>query len=60
MKCPYAVNTRIITQISFEHDDNGIPTTQTAIENQEIAFPDCLERDCAAWIDGRCQYRGVN
>lgn len=60
MKCPYAVNTRIITQIRFEYDDCGAQTTQTAVENQEATFPDCVRDDCADWLDGRCQYRGAN
>lgn len=57
MKCPYAVNTKIITQIGFVHDGDGLPVTQTAIEKQEASFLDCINECCAAWYNGRCQYR---
>lgn len=58
MKCPYAVNTKIITQIGFAHDDSGLPVTQTAVESQESDFLDCVKEDCAVWRDGCCQYNG--
>lgn len=56
MKCPYVVNTKIITQIGFKHDADGLPVTQTAIENQESTLSDCIEGNCAAWQNGHCQY----
>lgn len=52
MKCPYAVNTKIVTKIGFKYDDNGLPVTQTAIEGQKVMFPECIKRECAAWHDG--------
>ena len=58
MKCPYAVNTKIVTKIGFKYDDNGLPVTQTAIEGQEVLFPECIKRECAAWHDGGCWYHG--
>lgn len=39
MKCPYAVNTKIVTKIGFKYDDNGLPVTQTAIDHLS-GYPD--------------------
>lgn len=59
MKCPYAVNQHMVSQTTFEYDDDGKQTAQQTVENNNAEFVTCLERECGAWRDGRCQYRGI-
>lgn len=56
MKCPYAVNRKTVSQTIFEHDEEGVQTFQQTVETNDASFPDCLQQECGAWKDGRCQY----
>lgn len=56
MKCPYAVNRKTVSQTMFEHDENGVQIFQQTVEMNNASFPDCLQQECGAWKDGRCQY----
>ena len=60
MKCPYAVNRNVNQQTIYEYGDNGEMTFQQVIENNTAEFVDCLEENCGAWRDGRCQYNQVD
>lgn len=59
MKCPYAVTCRMVSRTTFEYDEDGNQTSQQTVENNNAEFVTCLERECGAWRDGRCQYRGI-
>lgn len=58
MKCPYAVNRRTVSQTNFEYNEEGVQTFQQTVENNTASFLDCLEMECGAWKDGRCEYHG--
>lgn len=58
MKCPYAVNRRTVSQTNFEYDEEGVQTFQQTVENNTASFLDCLGKECAAWKDDHCEYRG--
>lgn len=60
MKCPYAVNRNVNQQTIYEYGDNGEMTFQQVIENNTAEFVDCLEENCGAYRDGRCQYNQVD
>lgn len=60
MKCPY--NSDQTVQINVNHytfDENGNCTEHRhkLVERRDLM--DCLREDCAAWCDGRCEYRGA-
>lgn len=57
MKCPYAVDRHCVTQTHFEYDEEGVETFRQTVEDNTAEFVDCLKDGCAAWRDGRCQYR---
>lgn len=59
MKCPYAVNRRMVSQTTFEFDEEGKQTAQQTVENNNAEFVTCIERKCGAWCDGRCQYHEI-
>ncbi len=60
MFCPYAVHRRIVTQTTFEHDENGNQIMQQTIEENKAEFLPCLLQECGAWRSvGRCQYSRI-
>lgn len=56
MKCPYAVNRKTVSQTTYEYNEDGIPTFQQTVEDNQATFPDCLKHQCGAWKDGHCAY----
>jgi hypothetical protein len=55
MKCPYTVDIEQISQDTYTYEDGQT----TFHENKLIekrSFVDCLESECAVWVDGRCNY----
>nr|DAZ02364.1 MAG TPA: hypothetical protein [Caudoviricetes sp.] len=58
MKCPYAVTRSTTSQTVYEYGEDGEMTMQQTVDHNEAKFVDCLEGNCAAWQNGRCQYRG--
>lgn len=60
MKCPYAVNRHNVSQTVFQYDESGNYTFQQTIDHNTAEFVDCLEENCGAWRDGRCQYNQVD
>ena len=60
MKCSYAVNRHTVSQTNFEYNEEGVQTFQQTVENNTASFVDCLEENCCAWRDGRCEYCGNN
>ena len=60
MKCSYEVNRNVNQQTIYEHGDDGAITFQQVIERNTAEFVDCLEENCGAWRDGRCQYNQVD
>ena len=58
MICPYIVTRMTVRQWTSDHNDDGVEVSGEVIEyNEAIPFA-CAEKGCAAWHDGRCQYRG--
>ena len=60
MECPYAVNRHNVSQTVFQYDGTGNQTFQQTIGHNTAEFVDCLEENCGAWRDGRCQYNQVD
>ncbi|MGM9669799.1 MAG: hypothetical protein ACI3VZ_08625 [Faecousia sp.] len=60
MKCPYAVSRHTVSQTIFEYDEDGKQTFRQTTERNTAKFVDCLEGNCGAWRDGRCQYNQVD
>lgn len=60
MKCPY--NSDQTVQINFNcytFDENGNCTKHWHKLVEQRGLMDCLREKCAAWQNGRCQYRGA-
>lgn len=58
MKCPYAKDHQISTKCSIEYDEEKtIQTSWEQIEIDIISFGDCLEENCGAFQDGKCNYK---
>lgn len=60
MKCPYAVDRHSTTQTTFEYDESGNLMFQQSIEHNSASFVDCLQENCGAWQNGKCQYNQVD
>ena len=58
MKCPYAVNRDIISQSSYEYDEEGRQTVTTEIIHNDANFVNCMKEECGAYKNGRCNYKG--
>lgn len=58
MKCSYAVDRKIVSQITRERDENGFETVTTEVINNKCKFLECEERNCGAWDDytAKCKY----
>lgn len=59
MKCPYAVNVQQYTQSVNEYDEEGNLVNESTMMLEFHPFAECPEMECAAWQDGRCQYKGA-
>jgi hypothetical protein len=59
MKCPYAVNRKVVTQTSMQYDENGCQTSYTEYQNNQAEFVNCLEEECGAYNKetGKCEYK---
>ena len=57
MKCPYIVNTKIVSQETTDRDEIGNILQVQTIEKQTGSHTECLGCECAAWDDGRCKYK---
>lgn len=60
MKCPYTILDTVQTnteRYGFDENGNCISRRHTLVEQRDLM--DCLKEECAAWQDGRCQYRGA-
>jgi hypothetical protein len=56
MKCPYACNAHQVNQNRYEYDEDGRNTFHEHKLVEKKQFLDCLQEECAVWIDGRCNY----
>lgn len=60
MKCPYTVDQVIQINVNrYKFDENGNCTSHQHKLVEQRGLTDCLREECAAWQDGRCQYRGA-
>lgn len=58
MKCPYSVDTEQVNQHRYEYNDDSLCvfSEHKLIEHSE--FNECFRDECAAFIDGKCTYKG--
>ena len=60
MKCPYNSDQTMQININrYAFDENGNCTSHQHKLVEQRALMDCLREECAAWRDGRCEYRGA-
>jgi hypothetical protein len=55
MKCPYTVDIEQISQDTYTYEDNQTTFHQNKLIKRR-EYINCLESECAVWIDGRCNY----
>lgn len=60
MKCPYVFGkqTETHTRCSNADTETGIYNKEQTIVIISAQMPDCLEKECAVWRDGKCCYNG--
>lgn len=65
--CPYAVQSRTVTQTHYEYDENGNAVFTQAVEVITTDFVPCTRERCGAWYaedprelpgGGYCTYGG--
>jgi len=56
MKCPYAVQRKVITISAHIYNDEGVHTGTSETINNYAIFMDCVKEKCGAWRNGRCHY----
>lgn len=60
MKCPYNILDVMQTNTDrYTYNELGNCTMHTHQLIEQRDLMDCLREECAAWQDGRCQYRGA-
>ena len=60
IKCPYTVHRHSQSQVYFEYDSEGRTKLQTEIINNNAEMINCVEKDCGAWENGKCNYKGTD
>ena len=60
MKCPYILNTQTIIQTKVEQDEEGENKHFFEVQNQRSEMIECIKNQCAAYINGKCNYNGNN
>jgi len=56
MKCPYAVQRKVITISTHKYNDEGVHAGTSETTSNYAIFMDCVQEKCGAWRDGRCHY----
>lgn len=60
MKCPHNILDVAQTNTDrYTYNELGNCTTRTHQLIEQRDLMNCLREECAAWQDGRCQYRGA-
>lgn len=60
MKCPYNCGETVQINVNrYKMDESGNCIAHRHRLVEQHALMDCLREECAAWQDGRCQYRGA-
>ena len=60
MKCPYTIDQTAQTNVNqYEYNENGACILHRHILIEQHDLMDCLKEECAAWKNGRCEYRGA-
>lgn len=57
MKCPYTVNMLVVEQVQNEYDTCGTNLGYQQITKTTREYIDCLQAECGAFYDGRCNYK---
>jgi hypothetical protein len=55
MKCPYAINIEQIVQDTYTYEDGNTTVHQSKLVERRT-YVECLQEECAVWVDGRCNY----
>ncbi len=55
MKCPYAADIEQVYQDTYDYEDGQTVCHQNKLVERRT-FVDCLQDECAVWVDGRCRY----
>ena len=60
MKCPYVfgVQTEIHTRFSNANEETGVFNKEQSTTVTSGKMPECIEKECAAWENGRCYFNG--
>lgn len=58
MKCPYMTNETSQLVQRYAYDSDGVMIKLGEISKTIVEPTDCLREDCAAWNDGKCNYKG--
>lgn len=58
MICPYIVHRRVVSQLSRSLDEDMNDTGHEYVENNLACCMECQKENCAAWQDGKCNYKG--
>lgn len=56
MKCPYACDIETVEETISERDESGNITFQQTKTVTHRKYVKCLQEECGAWQDGRCNY----
>ena len=60
MKCPYTIAESVQQNVNlYQYSETGNCTSHVHRLVEQHELMDCLKEECAAWQDGRCQYRGA-
>lgn len=57
---PLCCDRHLVSQTTYDYDEDGVETFRQTVEDNTAEFVDCLKEDCGAWRDGRCAYCGGN
>ena len=59
MKCPYDVNSKLVTHSNMTYDDNGTQTDWMEVQNNKAEFTECLKEECGVYNaeKRKCEYK---
>lgn len=58
MRCPYNYKSETTLQVWKQNsDDNQVLTDGRTTTRIEYEYMECSKENCAAWHDGRCNYK---
>ena len=58
MKCPYVVDCVATTKTKIEYNDENQEQGSTVIIYNKAYFAECQKKNCGAYQNGKCCYKG--